>query len=128
MKKMPMDRSRYGRNWPKVSRVIRRIAGNQCEWCHVSNGVPLPSGRKGKVVLTVAHLGAPLATGSVGWKPGNKHEKHDVRRENLAALCQSCHLNFDIDEHIENARKTRQRKKREIVARSGQMDLFSEDE
>lgn len=56
---MPMDKTRYPASWPKVSRTIRRLAGNRCEWCHIENGVPLPSGRKGKVVLTVAHLGTP---------------------------------------------------------------------
>ena len=117
---MPVDRTRYGPNWPKVSRTIRRIAGNRCEWCGVPNGVPLPSGRKGKVILTVAHLGTPFPDG----RPGDKHDKHDVRRENLAALCQRCHLLYDLDDHIAHARETRQRKKREARARSGQIDLF----
>lgn len=121
---MPVDKSRYPHNWPKVSRIIRRIAGNQCEWCHVHNGEPLPSGRTGKVVLTVAHLGAPYADG----KPGDKHDKHDIRRENLAALCQACHLRYDLDEHIQHARETRQRKKREQIAGSGQLPLFDEME
>lgn len=117
---MPVDRSRYGPNWPKVSRTIRRIAGNRCEWCGVPNGVPLPSGRKGKVILTVAHLGTPFADG----RPGDRHDKHDIRRENLASLCQSCHLRYDLPDHIAHARETRQRKKREARARSGQMNLF----
>ncbi len=116
---MPMDKSRYPPNWPKVSRTIRRIAGNCCEWCHIENGAPLPSGRKGKVVLTVAHLGTPYADG----KPGDKHEKHDVRRENLAALCQACHLRYDLDDHIQHARATRNRKKQEAACASGQLFL-----
>ena len=120
---MPMDRRRYPHNWPKVSRTIRRIAGWQCEWCHIPNGVPLPSGRAGNVVLTVAHLGAPLATGN-GWRPGDKHDKHDVRRENLAALCQACHLRFDLDDHIAHARATRARKKREKAEASGQLSFL----
>jgi 5-methylcytosine-specific restriction endonuclease McrA len=119
---MPMNKSDYPANWPKVSRTIRRIAGNRCEWCGVPNGVPLPSGREGCVVLTVAHLGAPIPTGS-GWKPGDKHDKHDVRRENLAALCQSCHLRFDQEDHIVHARHTRQRKKRESLLVAGQLVL-----
>jgi 5-methylcytosine-specific restriction endonuclease McrA len=114
-----MDRSRYGSNWEKVSRTIRRIAGWKCEWCGVPNGIPLPSGRKGKVVLTVAHLGTPYAD-----KLGDKHDKHDVRRENLAALCQACHLKYDIEDHMRNARETRQRKRREEALRSGQLSMF----
>ena len=121
---MPMRKADYPANWPKVSRTIRRIAGNQCEWCYIPNHVPLPSGRPGKVVLTVAHLGAPRPTGD-GWTKGDKHDKHDVRRENLAALCQACHLRFDLDDHIAHARVTRARKKRDQVLSSGQLELFT---
>ena len=120
---MPMRKADYPDNWDKVSRAIRRIVGWRCEWCGVKNGVPLPSGRDGKVVLTVAHLGAPLATGTSGWRPGDKHDKHDIRRENLAALCQACHLRFDLDDHIAHARATRARKKREQATASGQLPL-----
>lgn len=117
---MPMDKTRYPSSWPKVSRIIRRIAGNRCEWCHIENGVPLPSGRKGKVVLTVAHLGTPYADG----KPGDKHDKHDIRRENLAALCQACHLRYDLEDHIQHAKATRIRKKYAAMQEVGQLSLF----
>jgi hypothetical protein len=122
---MPMDKSRYPSGWRKVSQAIRRIAGNRCEACGVANGVPLPSGRKGTVVLTVAHIGAARPTGD-GWKPGDKHDKRDVRRENLKALCQACHLALDLEDHIQHARATRQRKRREAASAAGQMPLFEE--
>lgn len=114
---MPVDKKRYGSNWKKISLTIRRIAGNRCEFCGVSNGSALRSGRKGKVILTVAHLGVAYANG----KPGNIHDKHDVRRENLKALCQACHLRYDIEEHIENARKTRNKKKLTAALSAGQL-------
>ena len=120
---MPMDKNRYPSTWGKVSRVIRRVAGQRCEWCHVENGAPLPSGRDGKVVLTVAHLGTPYANG-----PGDKHDKHDIRRENLAALCQACHLRYDLEDHIANAKKTRLRKEAEQRKESGQLQLEMFDE
>lgn len=121
---MPMDLADYPRSWKrKVSPLIRRIAGDRCEQCGIANGLPLPSGRAGRVVLTVAHIGAPLATGA-GWKPGNKHDKHDIRRENLLALCQRCHLALDLEDHIAHARATRQRKKREQARDAGQLELF----
>ncbi|MBV9690538.1 MAG: hypothetical protein JO202_12625 [Ktedonobacteraceae bacterium] len=119
---MPMDMSRYPSNWRKVSLTIRRVAGWRCEWCKIENGAPLPSGRAGKVVLTVAHLGTPYADG----RPGNKHDKHDIRRENLAALCQACHLRYDLDELIQHARETRGRKKIESALASGQLLLFAD--
>ena len=58
---------------------------------------------RSKCILTVAHLGTAHADGRLG----DKHDKMDCRPENLAALCQSCHLTFDVDEHVANARKTR---------------------
>ncbi len=119
---MPMEKKRYPAGWPKVSRTIRRIAGNRCEWCQIPNGAPLPSGRPGKVVLTVAHLGTPYANG----RPGDKHEKHDVRRENLAALCQACHLRYDLDEHRQHAKETRTRKRLAQAHAAGQGFLFPE--
>ncbi len=122
-----MDMKRYPPGWKKMSKVIRRIAGNKCEWCGVPNGAPLPSGRDGKVFLTVAHIGAPRPDGT-GWIPGDKRDKHDVRRENLRALCPGCHLRFDIDEHVEHARETRQRKKREAARAAGQLELFPGEE
>ncbi|EFH82740.1 hypothetical protein [Ktedonobacter racemifer] len=122
---MPMDWSRYPSNWRKVSLTIRRIAGQRCERCGVANGVPLPSGRPGKVVLTVAHLGASRPTGE-GWVAGDKHDKHDVRRENLQALCAACHLAYDHDDHILHAKETRSRKKREVALATGQLLMFND--
>lgn len=119
---MPVDKSRYPSNWPKVSRTIRRLANNRCEWCGVANGILLPSGRRGKVVLTVAHLGTPFADG----RPGDKHDKHDIRRENLASLCQRCHLRYDLADHITHAKETRLKRKREREAACGQLSLFGD--
>lgn len=125
---MPMDKRRYGPNWNKVSRTIRRVAGQCCEFCGVHNGSPLKSGRSGKVVLTVAHLGVGYPSGKTGCKHDrhDKHDKHDVRRENLKSLCQSCHLSLDLPDHIAHAKETRQRKIRESAMSSGQLALFQQ--
>lgn len=106
---MPFDLSRYPSNWKEISQRIR------CEWCGAENYQPHPV-TGSKVILTVAHLGTPYPDG----KPGNKHDKLDVRPENLAALCQRCHLNYDRDEHKLNAAITRRKKK---IAQ-GQMELL----
>jgi len=75
------------------------------------------------IVLTVAHLGVPYPDG----RPGNKHDKSDCRAENLAALCQRCHLNFDRSDHLARARATREGKRRERDAQRGwvQLELIS---
>lgn len=113
---MPVDWSRYPADWKAISLHIREREGWRCKWCGAANGQPNP--RTGsRVVLTVAHLGTPHADG----RPGDKHDKMDVRDENLAALCQRCHLNYDRDEHIANAARTRRARK--VAAGQGELPL-----
>lgn len=99
---MPFDPSRYPENWKEISLRIRERDGWRCKFCGAVNGQRHPE-TNAVVVLTVAHLGLPYPDG----RPGNKHDKQDVRDENLAALCQRCHLNYDRDEHKANAAYTR---------------------
>jgi hypothetical protein len=131
-----MRRELYPDDWEAISLRIRERAGQRCEWCGLENGaigyrddtgtfhhVPiewadayeLDGIHLFKIMLTVAHLGVPKPDGS----PGDKRDKQDCRDENLAALCQRCHLNYDRDEHIFNAALTRRRKRIE----AGQMEL-----
>lgn len=70
--------NKYPRNWRKVTKVIRRLANNQCELC----GAPGHS---------VHHVGASFECGL----PGNKRDKHDIRKCNLQLLCYSCHDRLD---------------------------------
>lgn len=113
---MAWTQSRYPKNWKEISLSIRERDGWQCKWCGAKNGEPNPV-TGSRVVLTVAHLGAPRADGT----PGDKRDKMDVRLENLAALCQKCHLDFDCDEHARSAAETRRRRKIE----AGQLVLFT---
>lgn len=73
-----------------------------------------------RVVLTVAHLGVDKPDGV----PGDKHDKMDCRPENLAALCQRCHLGFDMEDHIAARRRNRLQKKAEAIREAGQQSLF----
>lgn len=116
---MPMDAKRYPSDWKAISLYIRERDGWCCKFCGAKQGEPNP--RTGsKVILTVAHLGTPHPDGT----PGNKHDKFDVRDENLAALCQACHLRLDIDEHMENAKKTRAQKRQVARDSAGQGQLL----
>ncbi len=78
-----IDKRKYPPAWKKISALIRRLAQDTCEWCH-----------EPCATLSVHHIGAPRATGR-GWKHGDPSDKHDVRRENLAALCWRCHRAAD---------------------------------
>lgn len=49
-----------------------------------------------RVVLTIAHL---------------DHDKTNNDYDNLAALCQKCHLGIDLKHHMANARETNRKKK-----------------
>lgn len=112
---MPFQADRYPSNWKEISLHIRKRSGGKCEWCGAENYKPHPI-TGSKVVLTVAHLGVdkPGQPGS-----GDKHDKMDCRDENLKALCQRCHLNYDRDEHKANAAKTRREKR----IKAGQIEL-----
>lgn len=121
---MPVDRNRYPDNWAEISNYIRfERAGGRCEGspdypnCRAKHGELHPE-TGSLVIITTAHLGVDQPDGT----PGDKHNKMDCRFENLAAMCQRCHLNFDRDEHAINSAKTRREKK--LLA--GQLELSYE--
>jgi len=108
-------RSAYPPDWKEISRRIRfERAQGKCEWCGAVNYQPHPI-TGSKVVLTVAHLGVPYPDG----RPGSKHNKADNREENLAALCQRCHLNYDREDHLRRAEITREIKRAERMEKLG---------
>lgn len=94
---MPMRRERYAADWEAISRRVRERAGWRCEGtprfpeCRAQNGQPHPV-TGSRVVLTVAHL---------------DHDTTNNNEGNLRALCQRCHLDWDHDHHVANARRTR---------------------
>lgn len=91
----PENRARYPKEWPLISLTIRARAGFRCEWCSAQNGKPHPD-TGSIVVLTVAHL---------------NHTPEDCgERNNLKALCQRCHLNYDRHIHMRNSAETRRRR------------------
>ena len=85
--------SKYPANWKKISRTIRRVAQGHCEWCHQ----PCEN-------LSVHHIGTPRPTGCT-WTKGTPYDKHDVRRENLVALCPLCHSQADHLPQVARSRK-----------------------
>lgn len=116
----PENRARYPKDWPEVRARALERAGHACEFCGVPNywrgfrhsdGSFLPTGwnerralccplhcfvpravRVFEIVLTIAHL---------------DHTPENCADDNLRALCQRCHLNYDNAHHMQNARATR---------------------
>ena len=106
----PENAGRYPKDWKSISLAIRERAGGQCECagecglhrttpgprrCCERNGEPA-KWAKGKIVLTVAHL---------------NHTPDDCRPENLKAMCQRCHLRYDLPLHVQHSRETRRNRK-----------------
>jgi hypothetical protein len=109
---MPWDRAKYPADWEEVRERILARAGGRCECegecglhcthpgprrCEETDRSPAKWAR-GRVVLTVAHL---------------NHDTQDSRESNLKAMCNRCHLRYDVNHHRRNAAATRRRKQRE---------------
>lgn len=105
---------RYPETWKEVSRRIRlERAQRQCEClgecglhrthpgprrCEEIDGAPA-KWAKGWVVLTVAHLNGP--DGPCRCQPLCADPEH------LKAMCNRCHLRYDVPLHVANAHATR---------------------
>jgi hypothetical protein len=114
---MPIDYKEYHTEWKRISKEIREREGNCCKFCGIANGSiirtidrlaatkedldkydayravkfshgpALKAAQLTKIVLTVAHI---------------DHDKDNNDFNNLAALCQRCHLKLDLNSHITN--------------------------
>jgi hypothetical protein len=117
----PENKARYPKNWKEIRESILERAGHRCEFCGVGNhwwvtrdgnqwicvgfndnlamvwpALPSAIRKKGasvtEIVLTIAHL---------------DHTPENCDRKNLKALCQRCHLRYDINHHRQTAYATR---------------------
>lgn len=135
---MAINRELYPKDWDQISERIRfERAGNHCEWCSVANYAVGARDRLGtwhnkadilqmrdeerhlllgrrwrniKIVLTVAHL---------------DHDPANNAEENLAALCQRCHLaheHRECDDRDDNWRRIVQNQEQRQIA-AGQLAL-----
>jgi len=96
----PEKKARYPKDWKYISEYIRfKRAQEVCECkgecgthrepCKARHGWPHPV-TNSEVILTTAHLNPPIENCSY---------------DNLKAMCQRCHLNYDIQHHINNRRE-----------------------
>jgi len=118
---MPIDYSKYPPDWKQRRKRILNRANNRCEFCGLENYVCGVRDEGGKfyelagsqidaatddgdnviqIVLTIAHLDHD----EINWS---------VKDDRLVALCQRCHIRYDIEE-----KKRRLRKKKAVA------DLF----
>jgi hypothetical protein len=123
---MPINYKDYHPDWHAISlRIRKERAQDKCEWCGRENAlyyITKPNGKEDdwsgtdekeyaelckkngdhvvKVVLTVAHI---------------DRDKTNNDDNNLAALCQRCHLNHDRHQHTENRRNGRHWKRDQLA-------------
>ncbi len=113
----PENRARYPKGWKAFSLQIRtERAQGRCECtgeCGLHRTTPGPrrcierngeaaKWAKGKVVLTVAHLDGPEG-------PCTCPDPCD-NPDHVKAMCQRCHLRYDLPRHKANSRATREAK------------------
>lgn len=121
---MPIRKQDYPENWREISLAVRTEAGNCCEWCQVPNKAVIQrkAYRPGvikdwvPVVVVINHENMYERTEHLKWSRLRFHgltrivltvahldrNSHNNDRNNLAALCQRCHLRHDIYQHIAN--------------------------
>jgi hypothetical protein len=95
--------NRYPRCWGKVRGVLYRVTAGRCERCG-----RYVSPRK----FTIHHVGAPYADG----RPGDSRDKHDIRRENLAMLCEQCHCSLEPFRSVMKKKEKKRASKRSLHA------------
>lgn len=96
----PENKHRYPKDWKQIAASIKDRAQGQCECegeCGLHPGkrceeVHLEPAKwaNGRVVLTVAHL---------------DHTPENCEPSNLKAMCNRCHLRYDVKHHSESRRR-----------------------
>jgi hypothetical protein len=136
---MPINKKDYHPDWPRISLEVREAAGQRCEWCGAPNKAIIqrrkqhrfyPPGLDAYQVDWVLTTSVNTANGEettegMSWPRLKFHgltriiltvahldrNSQNNDRENLAALCQRCHLSHDIHQHIANRKYGRRHAK-----------------
>jgi 5-methylcytosine-specific restriction endonuclease McrA len=105
----PENKNRYPEDWSEIRARILKRAKDCCEFCGLPNYAWVNSKDRQltiqddedviRVILTIAHL---------------DHTPENCTDENLKALCQKCHNNYDIKHRKETRHKTRMKDQTEI--------------
>jgi hypothetical protein len=101
----------YPDNWGELAEACKAQAEWKCEKCGVTHGSVRIGGKSGKpykVRLAAAHL------------------DHDPENPTprLMALCEQCHLQYDIPLHVKNCKITKPLKRYTAQLQAGQLELF----
>lgn len=128
---MPINKSDYPPNWPEISNQVKEDAGWCCEWCQAPHMAIIQRNRPNDLpgwttVLYIDETGIGIvSTDTLTWSRLRFHgltkviltTEHLDRNtknndsDNLAALCQRCHLSHDILQHVANRKYGRRHNK-----------------
>ncbi len=124
---MPIDYKNYPMNWKtEIRPAILERANNCCEVCGVENYAVGLRSFEGKWYYEKQIDNMNSSDGEYlfgGYRPSIKivltiaHLDHDIKNnsyDNLKAMCQKCHLNYDKVHHATNSRNTRNKKKKQL--------------
>ncbi len=115
----PENKKLYPKNWKEIRQQILKRADNKCEFCGVPNHIKgirtfdggflkqdattynfirtyYPQAKIIQIVLTIAHL---------------DHNPQNNNPDNLRALCQKCHNNYDKEHRKQTRVKSLAQKK-----------------
>lgn len=106
--------------WNEVDFVYTWPDGRWMKASEVPEEYDITKERYTRVWLTVHHIGIDKPDRT----PGDPEDKLDNREENLAALCQRCHLEADQPLHIRNRKATWRRKRIAAIEDAGQLRLL----
>ncbi len=127
---MPIDYSKYPKTWKAIRANVLDRCGHCCQFCGVPNhSVVFRSAVNGFVWYEPEQAceidavgGDKICDNYVRIVLTTAHLDHDIRNnmpENLAALCQRCHLRLDRKQHADSRRRT-------LARKQGQQLLFVE--
>jgi 5-methylcytosine-specific restriction endonuclease McrA len=92
------EKSLYPSYWKQLSAYLRTLKP-YCEVCGARDREPHPVTGK-LVIIAVAHL---------------DHNPRNCAINNLKTMCARCHLKYDREQHIKNARITRWKRRQKIA-------------
>lgn len=96
---MPMEKHRYPKNWKQIANEVKDEADWKCEECGKQCRRPGEKFDTHRRTLTVHH---------------KDHVPENCSRDNLVALCTSCHLKADREHHAQTRRRRREENARNI--------------
>lgn len=106
--------------WDEVELVYTWPDGSWIKASEVPDEFDITAEHYTRVWLNVHHIGIDKPDGT----PGDPNDKMDVREDNLAALCNRCHLLADQPLHIRKTKATWGRKRRAAKEAAGQLMLL----